>query len=175
VYGKKNESFMTIIVAGGSVKELWLTNEQWGWWAAKMLGTSQPTLRKLFENGGAPVYSWVKNKGTVNRELVIRVLDKRGINLTNYKMTYMGNPHDKMVDLLSVIAQATLPGAIMTEDPSIFQYLLIASGRMNVREERERQTRNHKGSKGKHDTDNRTQIYRPDLTLEDYRGEVHFL
>ena len=90
-------------------------------------------------------------------------------------MTYMGNPHDKMVDLLSVIAQATLPGAITTEDPSIFQYLLIASGRMNVREERERQTRNHKGSKGKHDTDNRTQIYRPDLTLEDYRGEVHFL
>ena len=47
VYGKKNESFMTIIVAGGSVKELWLTNEQWGWWAAKMLGTS---LNQPFAN-----------------------------------------------------------------------------------------------------------------------------
>jgi hypothetical protein len=70
-------------VAGGSVKELWLTNEQWGWWAAKMLGTSQPTLRKLFENGGAPVYSWVKNKGTCDREVVKRDLDKRGINMSN--------------------------------------------------------------------------------------------
>ena len=27
VYGKKNRSFMSIIVAGGSVKELWLSNE----------------------------------------------------------------------------------------------------------------------------------------------------
>jgi len=53
-----------------------------------------------------------------------------------------------MVDLLSVIAQATLPGAITSEDPSIFQYLLIESGQLNVREERERQTRNNKGSKG---------------------------
>ena len=116
----RDESFMTIIVAGGSVKELWLTNEQWGWWAAKMLGTSQPTLRKLFENGGAPVYSWVKNKGTCDREVVKRDLDKRGINLTNDKMTYMGNPHDKMVDLLFVTAQATLPGAITKEGASIF-------------------------------------------------------
>jgi hypothetical protein len=101
---------------------------------------------------------WVKNKGTCDRKVVQRDLDKRGINLTNDKMTYMGNPHDKMVDLLFVTAQATLPGAITKEEASIFQYLLIASGHMNVRANVNVKlgiVREAKGSKGKHDPDNR--------------------
>ena len=66
--------------------------------------------RKLIENDGAPVYSWVKNANDPRkREVVAEELDKYGINLTNARMTYMGNPHDQMVDFLANVAQATLP------------------------------------------------------------------
>ena len=73
------------------------------------------------------------------------------------------------------MAQATLPGAVTSEDPSVFAALLIASGARNVNREKERQSRNVRGCKGKNDIDNRTQVYRPDLTLQDYLGEQHLL
>ena len=84
---------MSIIVAGGSVKELWLSNAQWGYWANKMLCTSQPTIRRLFEDEGAPVFSWVKHANDARRrEVVSEELDKYGINLVNARMTYREIP-----------------------------------------------------------------------------------
>ena len=141
-----------------------------------MLCTSQPTLRRLYEDDGAPVFSWVKHANDARRrEVVSEELDKYGINLVNARISFMGNPHDQMVDLLASVAQATLPGAVTSEDPSVFAALLIASGARNVNREKERQSRNVGGSKGKNDIDNRTQVYRPDLTLQDYLGEQHLL